>query len=117
MALTSDYRNIDTTGWTEDQVKHLSEFCFPMLTIEVGEISDKTIDEVYFRFKLRERLGISSFVEKINPREFFGLLKSYKGLKTNVGHVKRHVWLRKMVKNIEQDVQSEGWGDGDVIKS
>ena len=116
MALTSDYRTVDTEGWTEDQVRNLSEFCFPMMTIGMTEISDETIEEIYLRFKIRERLGISSFVNKIDPRLFWTTLQSYKGLKTNVRYEKRHVWINRMVKTIVQDLQYEGMGEGDTIR-
>ena len=116
MALTSDYRTVNTEGWTEGQVEHLSRFCFPMMTIGMREISDETIDEVYLRFRIRERLGISSFVKKIDPRTFWSMLQSYKGLKTNVGFEKRHVWINRMVKTIVQDLQYEGMGEGDTIR-
>ena len=117
MPLISDYKNVNTEGWTEDQVRNLSEFCFPMMTIGMGKISDDTIDEVYFRFRLREKLGVSSFVEKIDPRKFFSMLQSYKGLDCNIAQEKRHVWLNRIVKTIQQDLEYEGKGDGDVIKS
>lgn len=115
MALTSDYRTVDTEGWTEEEMVNLSRFCFPMMTIGMTEISDETIDEVYLRFRIREKLGVSSFKEKIQPREFSSFLDSYKGLKTNVGFEKRHVWLNRLVKSIVQDLQYEGMGPGDVI--
>jgi hypothetical protein len=117
MALTSDYRTINTEGWTDEQVETLSRFCIPMMTIGMKEISDETIDEIYFRFRIRERLGVSIFVEKIDPRKFFSLLQSYKGIKTNVGPEKRHSWINRMVKGIVQDLQREGMGEGDTIRS
>ena len=116
MPLISNYKNVNTEGWTEEQVKNLSEFCFPMMTIGMGKISDETIDEVYFRFRLRERLGISSFIEKLDPRKFFSMLQSYKGLDCNISQEKRHVWINRMVKTIVHGVEYEGTGDGDVIR-
>ena len=116
MPLTSDYRAVNTEGWTEEQIEDLSRFCFPMMTIGMKEISDDTIEEVHFRFMVRERLGISTFVEKIDPREFFKLLKSYKGLSTNISQEKRHVWVSRMVKNIMLDLQRECIGEGDTIR-
>jgi len=116
MALTSDYRTVNTNGWTEEQIESLSRFCFPMMSIGMTEISDETVDEVYLRFRIREKLGVSSFVEKIKPREFSSLLDSYKGLKTNVGQEKRHVWVNRIVKSLIQDVQYEGLGQGDTIR-
>ena len=54
MPLTSDYRKVNTEGWSQDREKQISEFCFPMLGIRMGEISDETIDEIYFPITIKK---------------------------------------------------------------
>jgi len=108
MPLTSDYRKVNTEGWTEDREKQIREFCFPMLGIRMGEISSKTIGEIYFRFRFLEKIGKNLFRDPLDKKELYQLLESYIGLECNISPEPRYKFIRSWIKTLEHEIEP-GW--------
>ena len=108
MPLTSDYRKVNTEGWSQDREKQISEFCFPMLGIRMGKISDETIDEIYFRFRFLEKIGKNLFRHPLDKKELYQLLESYIGLECNISPEPRYKFIRSWIKTVENEIEP-GW--------
>jgi|TARA_R110000823_G_scaffold202248_1_gene333179 hypothetical protein len=108
MPLTSDYRKVNTEGWSQDREKQISEFCFPMLGIRMGKISDETIDEIYFRFRFLEKIGKNLFRHSLDKKELYQLLESYIGLECNISPEPRYKFIRSWIKTVENEIEP-GW--------
>jgi len=108
MPLISNYQKVKTEGWTKAQEQQLSEFCFPMVAIKMGSVSDKTIDEIYFRFRFLERIGKNIFRESLDKKTLYQLLESYIGLECNIAQEPRYKFIRTWVKTVENEIEP-GW--------
>jgi|TARA_R110000744_G_scaffold55617_1_gene117480 hypothetical protein len=106
MTLNSYYQNVKTDGWKHEAITELSKFCFPMMAVDMDQITEDTIPEILIRLILLERIGTSIFSEKIVVKELYDLLKSYIGLTTNVGRKTRHQFLSRHTKGMSRDVEN-----------
>ena len=104
MTLNSYYQNVKTDGWKHEAITELSKFCFPMMAVDMDQITEDTIPEILIRLILLERIGTSIFSEKIVVKELYDLLKSYIGLTTNVGGKTRHQFLSRHAKGLSHDI-------------
>ena len=104
MTLNSYYQNVKTDGWKHEAITELSKFCFPMMAVDMDQITEDTIPEILIRLILLERIGTSIFSEKIVVKELYDLLKSYIGLTTNVGSKTRHQFLMRHAKGLSHDI-------------
>ena len=107
MALNSYYSDVKTDGWKKEDIEHLSRFCFPMMAIDMDRITEENIPEILIRLKILEKIGTSIFSDKIDDKELYDLLKSYIGLRTNVGPKTRHQFLSRHAKGLARDADWE----------
>ena len=107
MTLNSYYSDVKTDGWKHEAITELSKFCFPMMAVDMDQITEDTIPEILIRLILLERIGTSIFSEKIVVKELYDLLKSYVGLTTNVGPKTRHQFLTRHAKGLARDADWE----------
>ena len=107
MALNSYYETVKTDGWKNEEIERLSRFCFPMMAIDMDRITEENIPEILIRLKILEKIGTSIFSDKIDDKELYDLLKSYIGLRTNVGPKTRHQFLSRHAKGLARDADWE----------
>lgn len=69
---------------------------------DMGEITEKNVDEWVFRIRFLEEIGASVSKEPIPNLE--GLVRRWIGLKMNVFTETRRKWMNKRMKRVEQDV-------------
>ena len=104
MTLLSNYTKINTKGWTEDQVDTLDKFCFPMMSIDMDEITKDNLEEIWFRFNFLQKIGYNIFKKSVDNLDFYNQLKSYIGYECNVSKQPRYKFIRRWVKTLEHDV-------------
>ena len=107
MTLNSYYETVKTDGWKKEEIERLSSFCFPMMAIDMDRITADNISEILIRLILLERIGTSIFSAKIVDKELYDLLKSYIGLRTNVGPKTRWQFLSRHAKGLARDADWE----------
>ena len=107
MTLNSYYDTVKTDGWKKEEIERLSKFCFPMMAIDMDKVTEETIPEILIRLKLLEKIGSNIFTKPIVDAELYDLLKSYIGLRTNVGRKTRHQFLLRHAKGLARDVDWE----------
>ena len=107
MTLNSYYDTVKTDCWKKEEIERLSRFCFPMMAIDMDKVTEETIPEILIRLKLLEKIGSNIFTKPIVDAELYDLLKSYIGLRTNVGRKTRHQFLSRHAKAMSRDVEYE----------
>ena len=106
MTLNSYYDTVKTDGWKKEEIERLSRFCFPMMAIDMDKVTEETIPEILIRLKLLEKIGSNIFTKPIVDAELYDLLKSYIGLRTNVGRKTRHQFLSRHTKGMSRDIEN-----------
>jgi len=104
MPLTSDYREVKTQGWTEEQEDNLSKFCFPMMAIDMDSITKENLEEVWFRFNFLQKIGHKAFRNDVNNLDFYAMLKSYIGFRCNISKLPRYKFVRRWATIVERSV-------------
>ena len=107
MTLNSYYETVKTDGWKNEEIERLRRFCFPMMAIDMDRITEENIPEILIRLKILEKIGTSIFSDKIVDKELYDLLKSYIGLRTNVGPKTRWQFLSRHAKGLARDADWE----------
>ena len=107
MALSYDYRSCDQTDWKDDDHKNASQFVWSMMAIDMNEISEKTHDEISFRFRFLEKIGMNIFTKPIDQRQLGKQLRRLRGYKTNVKFLPRFKFMRRHVKSLELNVEND----------
>lgn len=72
---------------------------------DMGEITEKNVDEWVFRIRFLEEIGASVSKEPIPGLE--GLVRRWIGLKMNVFTETRKKWMNKRMKRIEDKVVND----------
>ena len=107
MTLNSYYETVKTDGWKNEEIERLSRFCFPMMAIDMDRITEENIPEILIRLKILEKIGSNIFSKPIVDKELYDLLKSYIGLRTNVGPKTRWQFLSRHAKGLARDADWE----------
>lgn len=78
------------------------------LAVDIGEITEKTIDEFFVRLSIVERLHGASFIEDGKPHLIsYAELQQHIGLRTNVGSGgTRYKWLKAKMDNMIRDAET-----------
>ncbi|MHA2265430.1 MAG: hypothetical protein ACXAEN_23830 [Candidatus Thorarchaeota archaeon] len=97
------YVGSDESGW---HIKGpYQSIIFSMMSIDMQRITEDNFDEVLFRsvlfetMFLRHKRTYQEIIEDVEP-----VLRRMIGLSVNVTPVPRSKWLRRMMKNYEQDI-------------
>ena len=107
MAISYDYTQCDDRDWKEDDHKNASQFCWSMMAIDMNEISEKNHDEISFRFRFLEKIGMNIFTKPIDQRQLGKQLRSLRGYKTNIKFLPRFKFMRRHVKSLELNVEND----------
>lgn len=70
------------------------------LALDLGEITDKNVDEWMFRFKFLETVGRSI----TNVPMTRSVVERWVGMRTNVITLTRKKWMKRVTEQIERDV-------------
>mgnify|MGYP001182352910 FL=1 len=116
MSLKFDYTKCITEDWGDTDRISATNFCWSLTAVDIGEVTEKTKDELYFRFRFLEKIGKNVFTKPIDPRQLGGLLDKLTGYTTNIKTCKRFQFIRRHVKNLEQEIQHDNGSLGDVIQ-
>ncbi len=94
--------------------KYLEIMVFGTMAVDIGEVSEKTLDEWLFRTevlrKLHQRFGSElaptgvGFVD-VYPDE--AMLRKFFGLRTNVSNLTRATWLKNVWKSVVRDCERD----------
>jgi|TARA_R110000796_G_scaffold75207_1_gene168770 hypothetical protein len=98
MTLDCNYQKVKTQGWNKKQIETVSTFCFPMMAIDMNEITENNIDEIMIRFNYLEMIGQSVFAQPINNHTLYDQLIDYIGLTTNVAKKSRTYFVNRQAK-------------------
>lgn len=71
------------------------------IAVDVGEITDKNVDEWLFRFKFLESVGRSITNQPMTR----SIIERWIGLRMNVITQPRKKWMKRVMENIERDVE------------
>jgi len=73
------------------------------IVLDMGDITEKNVDEWLFRFKFLEKIN-RSFT---NQPMTVDVIRRWIGLRMNVITLSRKKWMKKIMDGVERDVQSE----------
>ena len=102
----------DRESWTQRDHDMLDRLIWGTLVVDIGEITDANIGEWLFRMRLGDRMmgGRGYFtMEYVNEKRFditADHLRKFVGLKTNVSTTTRAKWLKKVVSQASERVES-----------
>jgi hypothetical protein len=105
MALKYDYTALDTEGWTNDQHNVAANFVWPMMYIDMKDVTKENADEIIFRFEFLQRIGFGPFTKRIPLLELKAQVRGLIGYKTNVKQEPRFKFIRRWMKTAEQELQ------------
>jgi hypothetical protein len=98
MALKYDYTALDTEGWTKEQHDTAANFCWTMMSIDMGELTKENADEAIFRIMFLQMLDLGPWTEKRSLMEVKGQVHGMIGYKCNVAFDPRYKFIRRWVK-------------------
>jgi hypothetical protein len=81
------------------------------LAVQMNGIPKGKVDEVYFRYLLMERAGITHIIQtddegnKTSRNPTLEEIQRWEGLRTNVTTVKRPSWVRYIGKRLERETE------------
>ena len=107
MSLNYDYTQIDTRTWSGDDHERAASFAWALVSIDTREVTKKNQDEIFFRFKFLERIGMNIFREPIEDESFKDYLAKLIGYKTNVKNEPRSKFMRRWIQNVERKLKEE----------
>ena len=117
MSLNYDYSKCENQDKWSDKDRHTAaNFCWGMIAIDMGEITEKTEDEIYFRYRFMEKIGYNVFSKPLDLRKLGEMLRKLRGYKTNIGYLPRFKFIRRHIKSLERDIMNENGSKGDVIQ-
>lgn len=114
MALSYDFttvKGIDELHKDEDERAISHSLIWATMSVGIGDLTEKNLEEFYIRVKFLERDG--TFMNSHDKEYPFTLemLRKRVGLRTNVGYESRSAWLKRQTKyaleNIERKVKKE----------
>ena len=111
MALHFDYTACDgRESWTQRDMEILDRLIWGTIVVDIGTITHANIAEWQFRMRMVDRLLGDYFVMKYEGGErfFIGpeILRRFVGLRCNVSELSRTKWLKKVVSQASQKVES-----------
>lgn len=98
MALRYDYTALDTKGWTKEQHETAANFCWTMMSIDMGTVTKENQDEVIFRIMFLQMLDLGPWTTRYSLMKVKGLVHSMRGYKCNVGQDPRYKFIRRWTK-------------------
>jgi hypothetical protein len=98
MALQYDYTALDTEGWTKEQHETAANFCWTMMSIDMGKVTKENQDEIIFRIMFLQMLDLGPWRRRYSLMEVKGLVHSMRGYSCNVGQDPRYKFIRRWVK-------------------
>ena len=98
MALQYDYTALDTEGWTNDQHNVAANFVWPMMYIDMKDVTKENADEIIFRFEFLQRIGFGPFTKRVPLLELKAQVRGMIGYKTNVKQEPRFKFIRRWMK-------------------
>ena len=107
MALKYDYRNIDTSSWSEEDHQMAHNFCWTLLSVEIQNVTEKNWEEILFRILFLQRIGQGPWTVDQEPKVIIGWLKKFIGFGTNVGEKSRAKWLSHRAKYLAESIERE----------
>jgi hypothetical protein len=108
MALTYNYTSLAGAGlFTDIEHKEVSQFAFVMMAIDMNEITKENVDEVVFRLMFGKQCNQNFLLGDFTKDSLKTFIKTYIGYKTNVGYKTRNAFMRKIMKVVENSVNSK----------
>lgn len=81
------------------------EIGFTMMGLGINKISDKTIEEMVFRFMFIQKTGYNRISDSYSPARLRTLYKKYIGLEINYGKpLTRYQFMVGRAKGLEKDI-------------
>lgn len=71
------------------------------IALDMGDISDKNVDEWFFRFKFLESVGRSITNQPMTR----SVIERWVGLRMNVITLPRKKWMKRVMEQVERDVE------------
>lgn len=111
----SKIKDHETVCWVGEEMNPVTHsLLFSTMIVDMGEITEKNVDEFYFRTKVSSKVG-GPPMRRVNEEAeggFEGVDYSYEdirkhiGLHTNVCTTSRAAFLKKIGKCLERDVEA-----------
>ena len=107
MALQYDYRNIDTSSWSDEDHQMADQFCWTLMSINMQEVTEKNWREILFRILYLQTIGQGPWTTELKPKVIIGWLKKFIGYGTNVQEVSRAKWINQRAKYLVETIEME----------
>ena len=107
MSLNYDYTKVDTRKWSGDDHENAANFAWALVSIDVREVTKQNQDEIFFRFKFLEKIGMNIFQKPIKNKSFKDYLLKLIGYKTNVKDEPRSKFMKRWIENLERKLEEE----------
>lgn len=107
MALTYDYRHIDTSKWSDEDHQMAHGFCWTLMAVEVQSVTEKNLKEILFRIMFLQKIGQGPWIKDQEPKVVIGWLKKLIGYGTNVGTKSRANFLNNRAKYLARKIEAD----------
>ena len=108
MALTYNYTSLaGIDKFTDIEHKETSQFAFVMMAIDMNDITEKNVAEIVFRLLFAKQCNHTFLVGDFTKDSLKTFIKSYIGYKTNVRYNTRNAFMRKIMRIVENSVNSK----------
>ena len=116
MALQYDYTALDTEGWTKEQHDTAANFCWTMMSIDMGTVTKENADEVIFRIMFLQMLELGPWREQYSLAAVKGTVHGMRGYKCNVAQLPRYKFIRRWVKAGENWLEEKLEKNIDILR-
>ena len=106
MALTYNYTNCDDSKWTKEDHQMAVNFCWTLMHVDIGSVTEKNKNEILFRLMFLQKLDLGAYTKDFTIEEYLDLINKMVGYCTNVQTLTRRKWISYKIKYFAEGVQN-----------
>jgi len=107
MALTYNYTNCDDSKWTKEDHQMAVNFCWTLMHVDIGSVTEKNKNEILFRLMFLQKLDLGAYTKDFTIEEYLDLINKMVGYYTNVQTLTRRKFLSNKMKHVEDRIKRD----------